>query len=89
MTILKSKGHTIQTHTFQKRGLSIFDDKRIWLSKNKSLPHGHVDSPVVNSDPKSVQPPPSSDVLVENCRKRKMDDESQSDVVLQKRCHCE
>ena len=89
MTILKSKRHIVQTHSFQKRGLSIFDDKRIWLSKNKSLPHGHVDSPVVYSGPKFLRPPPAGDVLVENCKKRKVNDESQSDVVLQKRCHSE
>ncbi len=45
MTILKSQKHSIHTITFRKRALSCFDDKRVWISHNFSLPYGHKDSP--------------------------------------------
>lgn len=62
MTILKSISHTIHTVTFNKRGLSCWEDKRVWLSANVSVPHGSVDSPVPAPPPKNVLPPPSGDV---------------------------
>lgn len=40
MTILRSSLHTIQTVTFRKRGLSMWEDKRCWLDANTSFPHG-------------------------------------------------
>ena len=46
MTILRSTQHTIQTTTFNKRALCAWEDKRVWVNENESLPHGHVDSPV-------------------------------------------
>ena len=63
MTILRSKQHTIQTTTFTKRALSAFDDKRVWLDENNSLPHGHVDSPVPMPKRRRVVVPESGDVL--------------------------
>ena len=62
MTILRSKQHTIQTTTFNKRALSAWDDKRVWLSENESLPHGHVDSPVPLPKRRRVAVPESGDV---------------------------
>ena len=63
MTILRSKQHTINTVTFRKRALSAWEDKRAWLSANKSLPHGHVDSPVPPRKRCRVAVPPSGDVV--------------------------
>ena len=40
MTIIRSKQHTVQTITFNKRAL------RAWMNENEPLPHGHVDSPM-------------------------------------------
>lgn len=62
MTILKSTSHTVQTYTFQKRGLSCWEDKRVWLSANFSLPHGNVDSPVLKTNSVHVLPPTEGDV---------------------------
>ena len=62
MTILRSKQHTIQTTTFNKRALSAWDDKRIWLNENESLPHGHVNSPVPMPKRRRVVVPESGDV---------------------------
>ena len=62
MTILKSISHTVHTFTFNKRGLSCWEDKRVWLSANKSVPHGSVESPVPALKPKKYLPPPSGDV---------------------------
>ena len=62
MTILRSKQHTIQTTTFSKRALSAWDDKRVWLNENDSLPHGHVDSPVSMPKRRRVVVPESGDV---------------------------
>ena len=64
MTILKSISHTIHTVTFHKRGLSCWEDKRVWLSANVSVPHGSVESPVVPPTRKCKLPPPSGDVDV-------------------------
>ena len=36
-----SKHHQISTVTFSKRSLSFFEDKRAWISANKSLPYGN------------------------------------------------
>ena len=63
MTILRSKLHTINTITFRKRALSAWEDKRVWLSANESLPHGHVDSPVPPRKRCRVSLPPSGDVV--------------------------
>ena len=62
MTILRSKQHTIQTTTFNKRALSAWEDKRVWLNENESLPHGHVDSPVPMSKRRRVMVPVRGDV---------------------------
>ena len=62
MTILRSKQHTIQTTTFNKRALSAWEDKRCWLNENESLPHGHVDSPVPMPKRRRVALPVSGDV---------------------------
>ena len=62
MTIIRSKQHTVQTTTFNKRALSAWEDKRMWLSENESLPHGHVDSPVPIPKRRRVMLPPSGDV---------------------------
>ena len=63
MTILRSKQHTIHTTTFNKRALSAWDDKRLWLSENESVPHGFVDSPVPKPKRRRVMLPPDGDVL--------------------------
>ena len=62
MTILRSKQHTIQTTTFTKRALSAWEDKRLWLSENESLPHGHVDSPVPLPKRRRLMVPAQGDV---------------------------
>lgn len=63
MTILKSISHTVQTYTLQKRGLSCWEDKRVWLNANVSLPHGNVNSPVLKNNPVCLLPPPTGDVV--------------------------
>ena len=62
MTILRSKQHTIQTTTFRKRALSAWEDKRVWLNENESLPHGHVDSPIPVVKRRRIVLPESGDV---------------------------
>ena len=62
MTILRSVGHTVRTHTFSKRGLSCWDDKRVWVGANESVPHGSVESPVEYVGPQRVKPPKCGDV---------------------------
>ena len=62
MTILRSTQHTIQTTTFNKRALSAWEDKRVWVNENESLPHGHVDSPVPIPKRRRVLMPVSGDV---------------------------
>ena len=63
MTIIRSTAHEIHTHTFSKRGLSCWDDKRVWVSANESVPHGSVESPVVYVGPGRVLPPRCGDVF--------------------------
>ncbi len=63
MTILRSRQHTIQTTTFNKRALSAWEDKRVWLCENESLPHGHVDSPVPMPKRRRVELPARGDVV--------------------------
>ena len=76
MTILKSCSHIVHTHTFQKRGLSCWEDKRVWVSKNFSLPHGNVHSPVVKNKIDHIINPPCGDV--EECMS--IDENVSSDV---------
>ena len=40
-TMLQSREHTIHTITQQKRALSVWVDKRVWVSANTSYPYGH------------------------------------------------
>ena len=63
MTILKSIEHRVHTFTFNKRALSCWEDKRCWLSANKSLPHGNVDSPIPPAKRCRVDVPSSGDVV--------------------------
>lgn len=42
---IASKLHHMQTLSYKKRSLSFFDDKRCWLSLNKSVPFGHYKLP--------------------------------------------
>ena len=91
MTTLKSISHTVYTYTFEKRGLSCWDDKRYWLSRNKSLPYGHVDNPIPYQNKSRKLPPPSGDICerdADECgesgmRKRCLNDEN-ADVVVKK-----
>ena len=62
MTILKSTLHQIHTKTFKKRALSIWEDKRCWLSKNISLPHGHPGTQLPPPKRPRITIPPSGDV---------------------------
>lgn len=62
MTILRSKQHSIQTTTFTKRALSAWEDKRLWLSENESIPHGCVDSPIPPLKRRRVMLPADGDV---------------------------
>ena len=62
MTILKSKCHTVTTTTFTKRALSAWEDKRCWLTRNKSLPHGHPETDVPPPKRPRLSLPPSGDV---------------------------
>ena len=62
MTIIRSQLHTLQTTTFKKRALCAWEDKRLWLNENESLPHGHVDSPVPMPKRRRVMVPVSGDV---------------------------
>ena len=72
MTILRSIQHTVHTITFKKRGLCCWDDKRVWIGKNSSVPHGSVLSPVQYDGPVRVRPPKHGDVWSDD------DDEVQS-----------
>ena len=63
MTIIQSKSHTVATNTFKKRSLSAWEDKRVWINKNESLPHGNVNSPVPPSKRRRICKPPSGDVV--------------------------
>ena len=63
MTVLKSSSHTLRTVTFRKRGLSCWDDKRVWVEANHSVPHGSKDSPVPYFGPERVSPPRCADVF--------------------------
>ncbi|MEL7520384.1 MAG: hypothetical protein AAGJ80_01980, partial [Cyanobacteria bacterium J06553_1] len=40
-TLMQSREHTIHTITQRKRALSVWEDKRIWVSANVSYPYGH------------------------------------------------
>ena len=62
MTILKSTCHQVTTTTFTKRALSAWEDKRCWLSQNRSLPHGHPDTQVPPPKRPKLDLPPSDDV---------------------------
>ncbi|NNK28360.1 MAG: hypothetical protein HKP06_08985 [Flavobacteriaceae bacterium] len=44
---IASRKHKIDTITYTKKSLSFFDDKRCWLSLNKSLPYGHYALPSI------------------------------------------
>lgn len=41
----QSTAHTISTITLNKRALSLFEDKRAWVSGDKSFAYGHKDIP--------------------------------------------
>ena len=62
ITVIRSKQHTMQTTTFNKRTLSAWEDKRCWISENESLPHGDVDSPVPMPKRRRLMMPVSGDV---------------------------
>ena len=36
-----SLNHQLYTIVYNKQALSIMDDKRVWLSRNVSVPYGH------------------------------------------------
>ena len=40
-TLLQSREHTIHTITQRKRALSVWEDKRVWVSANISYPYGY------------------------------------------------
>ena len=63
MTILKSKDQEIRTTTFEKRALSAWEDKRCWISKNHSLPHGHHDTNIPPPKKRKLTLPLSGDVV--------------------------
>ena len=63
MTILKSQSHEVTTHTFRKRALSAWEDKRCWISSNISLPHGHHETDIPPPKKQKLSIPPSGDVL--------------------------
>ena len=62
MTILKSNHHNVKTHTFNKRALSAWEDKRCWLSHNTSLPHGHPDTNIPPPKKMKLTLPTSGDI---------------------------
>ena len=49
-TLLQSREHTIHTVTQQKRALSVWEDKRFWLSANVSYPYGYHRIPSLLKD---------------------------------------
>ena len=63
MTILKSNQHTVTTHSFRKRALSAFEDKRCWVSHNTSLPHGHPQTNIPPPKRIKLSLPSSGDML--------------------------
>ena len=63
MTVIRSFNHAIYTTHLHKKGLSCWDDKRVWLSANISVPHGSVESTVPAVNVNHVLPPPSGDVV--------------------------
>ena len=62
MTIIHSKNQPVKTKTYNKCGLSAWEDKRCWLSINRSLPHGHPDTQVPPPKRARLTLPPSGDV---------------------------
>ena len=48
-----SDKHQLYTFAVLKRALSSFEDKRAWLTCNKSLPYGHFSLPPINVPPPS------------------------------------
>lgn len=42
-TTIRSINHQLHTVTSSKVALTCMDDKRVWISKNSSLPYGHCD----------------------------------------------
>ena len=85
MTIIRSIQHTVHTITIQKRGLCCWDDKRVWISANESVPHGSVLSPVAYDGPVRVRPPVRGDV----CSDDDNDDEVQPTVQRAVECAVE
>ena len=62
MVRLQSKDHIITTHTYRKRGLSLFEDKRYWPKKNDSVPYGYLNA--CGEPPTKIRRilPPSGDI---------------------------
>ena len=53
---IRSNLHHMETITYNKKSLSFFEDKRCWLSLNKSLPYGHYSLPEeIRSRPNSEE----------------------------------
>ena len=67
MTVLRSRSHTIQTITLNKRGLSCWEDKRCWLSPNESVPYGHYSSGVPQTKRRRLEMPQYGDVEMADC----------------------
>ena len=55
MTNLRSREHVVYTERQRKKCLSIYDNKRIWLSVNESVPIGHPDAPLPKETEKSLR----------------------------------
>jgi hypothetical protein len=63
MTVIQSRNHSLNTVTFRKRALCAWEDKRVWIDVNESLPHGNVGSPVPPPKRRRIALPPSGDVI--------------------------
>ena len=53
--MMKSVNHNIGTYRCSKVGLSIYDDKRHYLEKDFSLPHGHHAIPKIKDGLMTVE----------------------------------
>ncbi len=57
-TRIGSKLHKVSTMEYDKISLSFFENKRVWVELNQSLPYGHYDDGLPDKpSPRLVKPP--------------------------------
>ena len=62
MTNIQAHHHIISTHTYRKRSLGLWEDKRYWWAKNESVPYGFMNK--AGEPPSKIRRivPPSGDL---------------------------